>query len=191
MPLYSLVPSFRPLLAPVPRLRLRTDTHTHTHTHTQTDRQTHTQDNYRNPPAHARQGLMTLELNDILFFIKSMKSNSDHFNIKSFFSFHCSSTRSSSQLKLKHSLSKLNKTRHFYFNRFPRLWNSLPVIDINLSMSTISSHLKVFFWSHFLSNFNTELPKYHFICPCNKCCLIPTKCLFTTSLSEYIHSSQP
>ena len=44
MPLYSLVPSFRPLLAPVPRLKLRTDTHTHTHTHT------HTQDNYRNPP---------------------------------------------------------------------------------------------------------------------------------------------
>ena len=44
MPLYLLVPSFRPLLAPVPRLRLRTDTHT--------------QDNYRNPPAHARRGLI-------------------------------------------------------------------------------------------------------------------------------------
>ena len=44
MPFYSLVPSFRPLLAPVPRLRLRTDT----------------QDNYRNPPAHARQGLITI-----------------------------------------------------------------------------------------------------------------------------------
>ena len=46
MPLYSLVPSFRPLLGPVPRLRLRTDT------------RTHTQDNYRNPPAHARRGLI-------------------------------------------------------------------------------------------------------------------------------------
>ena len=56
MPLYSLVPSFRPLLAPVPRLRFRTDTHTHTHR--QTDRQTHTQDNYRNPPAHALRGLI-------------------------------------------------------------------------------------------------------------------------------------
>ena len=44
------MPSFRPLLAPVPRLRFRTDT--------QTDRQTHTQDNYRNPPAHARRGLI-------------------------------------------------------------------------------------------------------------------------------------
>ena len=52
MPLYSLVPSFRPLLAPVPRLRLQTDTHTH--------RQTHTQDNYRNPPAHVRRGLIML-----------------------------------------------------------------------------------------------------------------------------------
>ena len=58
MPLYSLVPSFRPLLAPVPRLRLRTDTHTHTHT--QTDRHRHTQDNYRNPQAHARRGLILL-----------------------------------------------------------------------------------------------------------------------------------
>ena len=52
MPLYSLVPSFRPLLAPIPRLRFRTDT--------QTDRQTHTQDNYRNPPAHARRGLIIM-----------------------------------------------------------------------------------------------------------------------------------
>ena len=57
MPLYSLVPSFRPLLAPVPRLRFRTDTHTHTDR--QTDRQTHTQDNYPNPPAHARRRLIT------------------------------------------------------------------------------------------------------------------------------------
>ena len=51
MPLYSLVSSFRPLLAPVPRLRFRTDTHT--------DR--HTQDNYRNPPAHARRGVLTVD----------------------------------------------------------------------------------------------------------------------------------
>ena len=56
MPLYSLVPLFRPLLAPVPRLRFRTDTHT--------DRQTHTQDNYRNPPAHARRGLITVKTID-------------------------------------------------------------------------------------------------------------------------------
>ena len=48
MPLYSLEPSFRPLLAPVPRLRLRTDTHT--------------QDNYRNPPAHARRGLIVITM---------------------------------------------------------------------------------------------------------------------------------
>ena len=56
MPLYSLVPSFRPLLAPVPRLRFRTDTHTDRRSDRQTD--THTQDNYRNPPAHARRGLI-------------------------------------------------------------------------------------------------------------------------------------
>ena len=51
------MPSFRPLLAPVPRLRFRTDRHTDR----QTDRQTHTQDNYRNPPAHARRGLTTVQ----------------------------------------------------------------------------------------------------------------------------------
>ena len=37
-----------PILVQVPRLRLRTDTHT----------QTHTQDNYRNPPAHVRRRLI-------------------------------------------------------------------------------------------------------------------------------------
>ena len=60
MPLYSLVPSFRPLLAPVSRLRLRTDTHTHT--------QTHTEDNYRNPPAHARRGLIIASEASFLVF---------------------------------------------------------------------------------------------------------------------------
>ena len=49
MPLYSLVPSFRPLLAPVPRLRLRT----------------HTQDNYRNPPQSSNDGQSPLSLKDI------------------------------------------------------------------------------------------------------------------------------
>ena len=43
--------------------RVVTDRHTHrqtdTHTDRQTDRQTDTQDNYRNPPAHARRGLIT------------------------------------------------------------------------------------------------------------------------------------
>ena len=27
--------------------------------------------------------------------------------------------------------------RHFYFNRLPRLWNSLPIIDLSLSVHTI------------------------------------------------------
>ena len=66
MLLYSLVPSFRSLLAPVPRLKLRTDT------------QTHTQDNYRNPPAHARRGLINasaqlLHLGSILLTLHKFK----------------------------------------------------------------------------------------------------------------------
>ena len=65
---------------------------------------------------------------DIICFIKCLKHPSDIFNYVTF----CSSrTRSSTHFKLRHSLAKKNSVRHFYFNRIPRLWNSLPYIDID------------------------------------------------------------
>ena len=48
--------------------------------------------------------MMELEIADILFFIKSIKGPTEHFNILDFKVFTCK-TWSSSDLKLKHSLS--------------------------------------------------------------------------------------
>ena len=74
--------------------------------------------------------MMIFEINDIIFFIKCLKQPSKRFNILSFVYFCSSQTWSSAYFKLRHSLSRKNYTRHFYFNRLPRLWNSLPYIDI-------------------------------------------------------------
>ena len=75
--------------------------------------------------------MMQLEVNDIMFFIRCLQSPDDSvsFSISSFVSFCTGSSRSSAHLKLKHSLSRTNTISHFYFNRIPRLWNSLPVIN--------------------------------------------------------------
>ena len=115
------------------------------------------------------------ELADIMFFIKSYNNQSCRFNIKNFIS--CQSnlnTRSSVKLTLRHSRSYSNQSRHFYFNRLPRLWNSLPAINISLSYECIKSKVKEFLWAHFLTNFNTDnLCSFHFHCPCSKCTAIP------------------
>ena len=65
------------------------------------------------------------EINDILFFIKSYKSPTSHFNINSYLQFSSSNTRFGSSAKLVHHRCSTNLTHHFYFHRIPRLWNSL------------------------------------------------------------------
>ena len=76
----------------------------------------------------------------------------------------------STGLKLKHYISHTNKQCHFYFNRICKLWNSLPIINLNLSASTIKNQLKRFFWKHFTENFNsTDSHKLHYLCPRSSC----------------------
>ena len=73
---------------------------------------------------------------------------------------------SSGYIPLTSNISSSN----FYFNRFPRLWNSLPSVDDDVSTSVVISRLKALFWSHFLLNFNNDDPcSYHFLCPCSSC----------------------
>ena len=110
--------------------------------------------------------MMFFELNDIMFFVKSVKFPSPTFNILDYVSFSNSKTRSSSS-KLKHTLSSTTSSAHFYFNRLPRLWNSLPFIDFNQSLSTIKRNIKNVLWNHFLKNFNCDNScSFHFCCPC-------------------------
>ena len=97
-----------------------------------------------------------IELNDLMFFIKSLKHPSVHFNIKDFISFSECNTRSSTYNKLIHTNSPTNSSRHFHFNRLPRLWNSLPPIDLDISLSTIKSTLIDYLWIHFNIHFNSK-----------------------------------
>ena len=103
-----------------------------------------------------------LEINDLTFFINSLKHPDNHFNIKDFVTFSDSSTRSSSFNKLKHTKSLSNSARHAYFNRLPRLWNSLPPINLDSSTNCIKSLITEHFWSHFSSHFNPKPLEPHF-----------------------------
>ena len=85
------------------------------------------------------------ELNDLIFFIKSYKSPSDYFNINDFIFCSSITTRSSTGFKLQHNASSNNLTYNFYFCRLPRLWNSLPIIDIHLPVTILKLKLQKFF----------------------------------------------
>ena len=119
------------------------------------------------------------ELNDLLFFIKSIKNPSPHFDITKWIHLSSGVTRSSSHLKLAHKYIKYNSSRHFYFNRLPHLWNSFPPINLEFSTATLKHQLINTFWSIFSSNFdNNNYCTYHVMCPCASCNLTPTTPLF-------------
>ena len=127
--------------------------------------------------------MMEYEIADIMFLVKCLKSSSDHFNICDFVEFCAHSTRGSSSLKLKHKLCRTHLDRNFYFNRIPRLWNSLPTLDINLPLPAIKSRLRQFFWDHFMSNFDSNNTcSFHNLCPCPRCSHNPVNVHFSHSL---------
>lgn len=118
--------------------------------------------------------VMWLELQDVLFFIKQVKQPTDRFNILNYVSFCSSDTRSSTLGTLKHIRSRLNKARHFYFSRLPRIWNRLPTLDLTLSITTIHHQLREVFWAHFTAHFQSDkICSYHISCPCSKCISVP------------------
>ena len=127
--------------------------------------------------------MMEYEIADIMFLVKCLKSSSDHFNICDFVEFCAHSTRGSSSLKLKHKLCRTHLDRNFYFNRIPRLWNSLPTLDINLPLPAIKSRLRQFFWDQFMSKFDSNNTcSFHYLCPCPRCSHNPVNMHFSHSL---------
>ena len=91
--------------------------------------------------------MMQFELQDLLFFLKNHKEPSTSFDIKNYVQFCSSNTRSFTHLKMKQPFLKLNCVRHFYFNRLPRLWNSIPPIDLDQSLPSIKHTLHTYFSS--------------------------------------------
>ena len=48
----------------------------------------------------------------------------------------------------------MSNHRHFYFNRIVRLWNSLPHIDLGLSINSIKATVYKHLWIHVTTHFN-------------------------------------
>ena len=114
------------------------------------------------------------ELNDIFFFLRCLKDPPPNFDILSYVSFSSNPTRSSSCRKLNHTCSTSNTARFYYFNRLPSLWNSLPPLNLDLSLPVLKTTIQNLFWDHFLANFDHKLPcSYHYRCPCSSCHLAP------------------
>ena len=118
-----------------------------------------------------------LEFMDITFLISSLKFPQDHFNIYNYVQFINSNTRSSFTSKLKCLLPQSSNSHlHFvYFNRITKLWNALPVMDLDLSLKSLKRELYSFFWQFFLDTFDPDLPcTWHYICPCSSCYSLPS-----------------
>ena len=76
--------------------------------------------------------------------------------------------------KLQHISDTNVSSSNFYFNRLPRIWNVLPIIDYNLSLPTIKYKLTKFLWNHFELNFELNFDPdnactFSFVCPCCNC----------------------
>ena len=120
---------------------------------------------------------MWLELLDIMFLVINLKNPQSHFNIFSYVQYVRSKTRSSSQNKLQCTLpyASNNRLNFFYFNRVVRLWNSLPIIDLEESIPTIKYKLRLFLWNHFLDSFvSNRTCTWFYSCPCSNCSISPT-----------------
>ena len=126
---------------------------------------------------------MLLELNDLCFFVKSLKNKSSNnsFNISEYVSFIYSHNHTTSgtfsKLYIVQPCIKYNREKQFYFNRLPYLWISLPLIDLSLSCNTIINQLKSIFWKSFLKIFNPDIScSYYCSCPCPRCFSQPKSC---------------
>ena len=100
--------------------------------------------------------MYVLDICDIIFFIKSLKAPTNAFNITDYIKFTSGNTRSGSSYKLQHIRNTNVSSSNFYFNRLPRIWNVLPIIDYNLSLPTIKYKLTNFLWNHFELHFDPD-----------------------------------
>ena len=115
--------------------------------------------------------MMLYEINDIAFFLKSVKTLCHAFDISQFVTFSSSSTHSYG-CKLIHRYSCQNSSHQFYFTRLPRLWNKLSgLVDLlNCLFTVAKKQLHQLMWSSFIAHFNQDdICTFQFHCPCNKC----------------------
>ena len=111
-----------------------------------------------------------LEILDVMFLIKCLQDPTDSLNIFEYVSFSSGPTCSGSTYKLVCKYKRTTATRHFYFNRVVRLWNSLPPFDLSLSFSSLKQQVYNFYLNDLLPDFNIDNPCTFFrVCPCPHC----------------------
>ena len=88
--------------------------------------------------------MYTYELYDILFLVQNLQNLDLSFPVMKYVSFSTSSTRSGAHSKLTYWSSHTNLYQHSFFCRMVRLWNTVPPIDLSLSLSTIKHQIKCF-----------------------------------------------
>ena len=129
-----------------------------------------------------------LEAQDVMLLIKLMLDPPSGFRLEEYITYMSSSTRASSLNKIKSSrllTPRLNITRHFFFNRVIRIWNSLPYIDIQLPYSSIKRHILSIFWKYFLQSYSIDNPcSWCIACPCANCSKLPNPPLILATLSS-------
>ena len=124
--------------------------------------------------------MYTFELNDILFFVSCLKNPMHSLPILQLFSFCSSNTRSTMSSKLNVNSFSTLAERNSFACRVPRLWNSLPSIDLSLPIHSIKVLLKKHFWNHFVNHFDPlDSCTFHYLCPCSKCSQVPNSYNFT------------
>ena len=112
-----------------------------------------------------------LHFYDTCFFINSLKDPTVAFSILNYLCFCPGSTRSSKHNKFMIVHSPRNYIMNFYFKRLPRLWSSLPTIDLSLLINAIKSKLKEILWNNFIRKFDPDNPcTFQYFCFCCKCC---------------------
>ena len=125
-----------------------------------------------------------LEAQDIFLLIKLMKDPPNNFNITDYISFVSTSTRAATMNRIKRSIPlkpRLNTTRHFYFNRVVRLWNTIPNIDLQLPFNSIKSYILDIFWHIFIQQFDVNNScTWLLTCPCTNCTSLPFRIISYT-----------
>ena len=115
-----------------------------------------------------------LDVNDVMFFLKNLHNPHNGFDINNFIKFATGHTRLASGNKLLQTRSPDNSTSNFYFNRLPRIWNALPIINYQDNPLKIKAKLLDYLWNHFTANFTSNNTcSFSFLCPCSKCSKIP------------------
>ena len=128
------------------------------------------------------------ELFNIIFCVMNLKSSASHFDIKNFISFSKNATRSATYTQKNAIIvHHLHSSLFPYFNRLPRLWNTISQIDLEKSSAIIREKVRERLWNHFLNTFDpSSLCTYHLLCPCASCSQHPSYHNFFKFLSNLI-----